>query len=188
MPHVPTTGQIALLIVSIALFAIGSAISVSRIWFERPWSRLAAKACDWAAFFVAVAVLVWHSIDRGSWLPIENNFDALIWLGLLLALFVFYVQRTRPIGGLDWFIMPIVILLLIGAAVFGRTKPHEYAVEGLWAWVHRVTAYGGAVAFFVAGAMGAMYLLVNRRLRRKQPLPSPHPLASSASSTSRTSR
>ena len=66
-----------------------------------------------------VAVLIWHSIGRGSWVPLEDNFDTLIWLGLLLALFVAYVQRVHPLRGLDWFVMPIAILLLVAAAVFG---------------------------------------------------------------------
>ena len=57
--------------------------------------------------------------------------------------------------GLDWFLVPIVVLLLMPAAVFGKAKPHEYNVANVWAWVHRVTAYGGAVAFAVAGAVGA---------------------------------
>jgi ABC-type uncharacterized transport system permease subunit len=70
--------------------------------------------------------------------------------------------------------MPIAILLLVGAAVFGRAKPHEYDVRSVWLWTHRVTAYGGAVAFAVAGAVGAMYLIVNRRLRDKSAGPGPN--------------
>jgi ABC-type transport system involved in cytochrome c biogenesis permease subunit len=70
--------------------------------------------------------------------------------------------------------MPIVILLLIAAAVFGQAKPHLYT-QRTWAWVHRVTAYGGAVAFAVAGAVGAMYLINNARLRSKAVLPASGP-------------
>src|SRR5438270_504988 len=51
-----------------------------------------------------------------------------------------------------------------------RTEPREY-VRGGWLWVHWVTAYGGAVAFAVAGAVGAMYLIANRRLRTKNLAP-----------------
>ena len=116
---------------------------------------------------LGVIVLLWHNTTRGSWLPLGDNFDTLIWLGLLLAIFSFYVQRTKPIGGLDWFTTPIVILLLLAAAIFGRTQPHEY-VATTWSWVHRVSAYGGALAFFVAGAVGVMYLIVNHRLRDKK--------------------
>lgn len=163
----PTFGQISLLIVSIAFFAVGGGISLARLWSRRPGLRIAAKACLYGGLTAGMAVLVWHSAGRGSWLPLEDNFDALIWLGLLLTLFVLYVQRSRPLGGLDWFIMPIVILLLAAAAVFGKTNWHSYSVADLWSWVHRVTAYGGTAAFAVAGAVGAMYLITNRRLRSK---------------------
>jgi ABC-type uncharacterized transport system permease subunit len=40
--------------------------------------------------------------------------------------------------------------------------------------VHRVTAYGGALAFAVAGAVGIMYLIVNHRLRSKHALSGPN--------------
>src|SRR2546423_7084519 len=163
----PTTGQVALLMVAVALFAVGGVISLLRLRWDREKLRIAAKACLWGGVTVGIAVLVWHYRTRKSWLPLEDNFDALIWLGLLLTLFVLYVQRARPLGGLDWFVMPIVILLLGAAAVFGLERPHAYAIEGPWSWVHWVSAYGGAVAFAVAGAVGAMYLIVNRRLRPK---------------------
>jgi ABC-type uncharacterized transport system permease subunit len=163
----PTNGQLAVLILAIASFAISGVISLSRVRHERPGARIAAKACGWTGVLLGLIVLLWHNKTRGSWLPLGDNFDALIWLGLLLAIFSFYVQRTKPIGGLDWFITPIVILLLTAAAVFGRTQPHEY-VATTWSWVHRVSAYGGAVAFAVAGAVGAMYLIVNQRLRHKR--------------------
>lgn len=164
----PTVGQLVLLAVSIALFAAGIGASLARIRWERESLRVAAKACAYGGVLLGLGVLVWHSVGRRSWFPLEDNFDALIWLGLLLALFVLYVQRTRPLAGLDWFVMPIVILLLVGAAVFGRTTPHEY-VPTAWSWTHRVTAYGGALAFAVAGAVGAMYLMASRRLRSRTP-------------------
>jgi ABC-type transport system involved in cytochrome c biogenesis permease subunit len=167
----PTAGQIALLIASVALFAAGWGLSLARLRRDREGFRVAAKACMYGGLLVGLAVLVWHSAGRGNWLPLTDNFDTLVWLGLLLALFVLYTQRTRPLRGLDWFVSPIVILLLVGAAVFGRTNPHEYDLRSVWLWTHRVAAYGGAVGFAVAGAVGAMYLMVNHRLRAKTALP-----------------
>jgi ABC-type transport system involved in cytochrome c biogenesis permease subunit len=161
-----TPGQLALLILSIALFAFGGLGLLLRLKGEKPTLRLVSKQCLYWGVITAAAVIVWHSIHRGSWLPLEDNFDALVWLGFLLAGFVLYVQNTRPVAGIDWFLMPIVILLLIAAVVFGQAKPHLYT-QRTWAWVHRVTTLGGALAFFVAGAVGAMYLIVNARLRRK---------------------
>ena len=162
----PNAGQLSLLVACIALFAIAGVLSLMRIRRETEGLRIAAKGCTYTAVVTGIAVIAWHAARRSQWLPLDDNFEALIWLGLILALFVLYVQRRHPIGGLDWFIMPMVILLLIGAAVFGSTKPHEY-VQSAWSWIHRVFSYGGALAFVVAGAVGAMYLIANRRLRQK---------------------
>jgi ABC-type uncharacterized transport system permease subunit len=106
-------------------------------------------------------------MSRGQWTPVGDNFDTLIWLSVLLSIFVLYLQRHRALGALDWFVMPLVVLMLILAAIFGRTEYHRY-VGGTWDWVHRVTAYGGAVAFAVAAATGAMYVIASRRLREKR--------------------
>ena len=170
----PTTGQIALVIVTIAFYIVGGAISLTRISFERPWSRIASKACLHAGVVISVAVLVWHAIARQSWVPLEDNFDTLVWLALSLAVFVMYVQAHKPIGGLDWFVMPIVLLLLIGAVITGTVMPREYKTANLWLSVHLLTVFGGAVAFAIAGAGGAMYLVVNHRLRHKLTLAGPN--------------
>jgi ABC-type uncharacterized transport system permease subunit len=166
MNEIPGTGQLALLLSSVALFSVGGAVSLSRIRWERNWSRLAAKSCMWSAITLAVGVLIWHSVDRQSWMPLDDNFDALVWLALLIAGFVMYVQRRRPIGGLDWFLMPMVVLVLLAAAIFGRERPHAY-VTGTWSWVHGMAAFGGLAAFFFAGAAGLMYLVANHQLRSK---------------------
>ncbi len=169
----PNTGQLILLCVSIAFFAVAGVISLSRLRRDFRYSRIAAKACTYAGLSLGLAVLAWHVVGQRGWVPLDDNFESLVWLALLLAGFVLYVQRTKPLGGLDWFVMPIVILLLVAAIVFGRARPHEYVPQAWW-WVHRVTAYGGAVAFAIACAVGCMYLVHNRRLRRKVAIPGPN--------------
>ena len=131
-------------------------------------ARRPAQGLAWLGMVTGAGVLAWHSATRGSWLPLEDNFDAFIWLAVLLAGLTLYLQARRPIAGLHWFSFPIVVLLLACAGIFGLTSPHAYDVKSLWAWTHRVTSYGGAVAFAVAGAVGVMYLIVSRRLRDKR--------------------
>ncbi len=172
MPEVPTIGQLLLLVLATLAFAVGGLASVARTRFDRNGLRIAGKASMYIGIALLAGVLVWHSISRGSWIPLEDNFDALIWLGLLLAIFVQYVQRSKPLAGLEWFVMPIVILLLIAAAVFGRTKPHDYVV-GTMERTHLITSFGGLLAFFIAGVSGAMYLIKLRQLRTKQPSAGP---------------
>ncbi len=159
-----------MLLVAVVMFIASGAVSLSRLGDGYEGRRLVAKAFLYAGIILAAGVLLWHSAMRGSFAPLKDNFDALIWLGLLLALFLSYTQRVRPLRGLDWFVMPIIVLLLVSAAVFGRAKPHEY-VSSAWSWAHMVTAYGGALALSVAGAVGAMYLIANQRLRHKRTAP-----------------
>src|SRR5579863_10005832 len=142
MPDVPNTGQLHLLFAAIAILAAGGIVSIVRLRSDSNNLRIAAKACLYGGILVGVGVLVWHSLDRGKWLPLGDNFEAMMWLALLISLFVAYTQRTKPLRGLDWFLMPVVILLLIAAAVFGRATPHEYLTT-TWIWVHWVTAYAG---------------------------------------------
>jgi ABC-type uncharacterized transport system permease subunit len=105
--------------------------------------------------------------------PIGDNFDALIWLGMLLAMFVAYVQGTHPLAALEWFILPIVIAMLAAAAVLGRSRRfHAFhpVVAATWSDVHRITSFAGTAAFAVAAAAGALYVMAAARLRRKQPV------------------
>lgn len=168
----PSVGQIVVVGLAIAMFVIGGAISLSRVWFERPWSRLAAKICMYFGLLLALLAQVWHAVARGSPWPLENSFDSLIWLAMALSLFVMYIQKRKPLPGLDWFVMPIVVLLLVGAAIAGRTNLQTYDADA-WSWVHLAGTYGGAAAFAIAGAAGTMYLIANRRLRRKVALAGP---------------
>lgn len=170
----PTTGQLAVLFLAACAFGVGVILSLSRLWSDgNDRHRLKAKVAYYLGLVAGVAVLVWHSASRGEWVPLGDNFDTLVWIGLLLATFVVYLQRAKPLVGLDWFIMPVVVLLLVLAAVFGKTQPHEYVTNSML-WVHTVTAYLGAVAFFIAGATGAMYLISNNRLRKKLPRTGPN--------------
>src|ERR1041384_8163493 len=162
----PTSGQLLLLMASVAFFALSGLISIARLWWDRNTLRVISKSSLYWGTLVAVVVIFWHSASRGQWQPMKDNFESLIWLAVLLALFLLYMQRIKPIRGLDWFVMPVIILLLTSAALFGRWDFREYApvVSHTWLWVHHVSAYGGTVAFAVAAAGGAMYVITSRRL------------------------
>lgn len=168
-----TTGQLALLIVAILLFAGGMLVSLSRVWGERAGQKAWARVLNAGGIAVCLMVVAWHAQTRGAWLPLGDNFDTLVWLGLLLGAFLLYVQSARPVGGLEWFVLPVVILLLVGAGIFGSAKPHDYVLS-TWAWVHHVTAYTSFIAFAVAFAVGALYLINHRRLRNKKVLAGPN--------------
>ena len=164
-----STGQFSLLGTAILLCMAATILSVARAWSERRELERFSRICLALGILCSLGVIIWHAITRGSWIPMEDNFDAFLWLATLLALFVLYVQRRRPLGGLDWFVMPIVVILLIAAAFAGDRIYHKY-LTNTWFWVHRVTAYGAVIAFAIAAAAGAMYVITSRRLRSKAPV------------------
>ena len=164
----PSTGQLGLLLAAILFYGIGGVLSALRVRSDDPRLQSRSRLLLILGIIASLGVIIWHAAARGSWLPLEDNFDALLWLATLLALFVLYVQGTRRLGGIDWFVMPIVLLLLIASVFIG---PHTGRyVSDAWSWMHRITAYGGALAFAIAAASGAMYVLTSRRLRSKSPV------------------
>jgi ABC-type uncharacterized transport system permease subunit len=168
----PTGGQIVLLLLAVAVFVIGALASLSRRWINHTGANVLVRGCLVGGLGITLIVLVWHAVGRHDWVPIGDNFDALLWLAVLLSLFVIYIQGSTRMGGVDGFVMPVVIVLMLAAAYFGTREYQEYhpLVRNIWSWAHRVTAYGGAAAFTVAAAGGAVYMLKSRRLRRKEPL------------------
>jgi len=156
----PSLAQLLLLSLATAAFVASGVGSIMR-------SKLVALGGQVLGIALGNAVLIWHLIDRRAALPLGDNFDTLLSLGLLLAICLTYVQVRRPLAGLDWFVTPLVVVLLIAAGLLGRFEPQEY-VSGTWNWVHRATAYSGAAAFALAAAGGAMYVITARKLRSKQ--------------------
>ena len=165
----PTRGQLALLLVAVLLYVAGGALSMARAWVDRRVIKRWSRVCLGSGIVLSLAVIVWHAVTRQSWRPVEDNFDALLWLATLLAIFMLYVQHHRTLGGLDWFVMPVVIVLLIVSGFVAKNEYRPY-VTSTWAWVHRVTIMGGAIAFAIAAASGAMYVLTSRKLRHKAPV------------------
>ncbi len=160
MPE-PTTGQLILAITASLLFLASVFVSIAR-----SANRPTVIALAMLGTALSTTALVWHAIQRQSWLPLDDNFDALLWLAILTALVSLYLQRRKTIGRIDWVLSPIVALLLIAAAVFGKTMPHEYT-HTLWANTHRFAVYTGPIAMALAAASGVMYLMLNAKLRNK---------------------
>jgi ABC-type transport system involved in cytochrome c biogenesis permease subunit len=162
-----TIGQIVLVLISAAFFLAGVCISLARLWKPTNALRLTAKSFSYFGICFALAALIWRSFARGIWLPIEDNFETMASLAILLAGFTLYVQRARPIPGLDWFLIPVVIVLLICSALFGISPSNSGNPASVWELAHRTSSFAGMAAFGLAAAVGAMYLIASARLRRK---------------------
>ena len=155
----PTIPQLVLVIVAAVFFAASAATSALR-------RSAAAAGLSGAGLAVAVVAQVLHSMHRGDWVPFQDNFDALLWLAVIIAVLSLYLQDRSSIRRIDWIANPIVALLLVGAAAFGRARPHVYT-DTLWASTHRVSLFISAIAFAFAACAGSLYLALRSKLRRK---------------------
>ena len=160
-------GQIGLVLAAAGAFLVGGGISATSLWRPGNRLRLTAKSFAYFGICLGLAALIWRSVVRGRWMPLEDNFEAMATLALLLAGFTLYVQRSKPIPGLDWFLMPIVIVMLLCAALLGESAQGVYEPAGIWDLTHCASNFAGMAAFGVAAGVGAMYLIASARLRRK---------------------
>jgi ABC-type transport system involved in cytochrome c biogenesis permease subunit len=160
-------GQIGLVLAAAGAFLVGGGISAACLWKPGNRLRLTAKSMAYLGICLGLGALIWRSVVRGRWMPLEDNFEAMATLALLLAGFTLYVQRAKPIPGLDWFLMPIVIVMFLCSALLEMLHPSAYEPEGIWDWAHLASCFAGVAAFGVAAGVGAMYLIASARLRRK---------------------
>ncbi|GIW75971.1 MAG: hypothetical protein KatS3mg104_1034 [Phycisphaerae bacterium] len=160
MPE-PTLGQVILTITAAGCFLVSVLISM----FKASLRGYVLSFAVAGTVFSSVA-LVWHAVQRRSWLPLDDNFDAILWIAILTAIVSLYLQRQKMIGRIDWVLSPIVALLLLSAAFFGTVMPHSYT-HTLWATLHRVSVFTGPIFLALAAACGVMYLILSARLRNK---------------------
>jgi ABC-type transport system involved in cytochrome c biogenesis permease subunit len=161
--------QIVLLLMAVASYLAGGAISLLAMSGRKPAPHLRWMFLT-AGIVLSLALLFWHSTtvitQTGAWQPLQDSLSALVTLSILLAGFVAYVQLKRPIASLEWLMMPVVVVLLLMAGHFGKTQPTAY-LPSAYSLVHRLFTFLGALAFVVAGAAGALYLMSDRMLRAR---------------------
>ena len=162
--------QTTMLLLAAVAYLVGGLASVATLmgWKTAPYVRGGSLI---AGIGISSLLLALHSSavvrETGSWQPLQDNLSALLTLSVLLALFIGYLQRKRPIPSLEWIIMPAVIGLLLLAGHFGATQPKAY-LNTTYSLVHRVFTYVGALAFGVAGAAGVLYLISDHNLRQRK--------------------
>jgi ABC-type uncharacterized transport system permease subunit len=158
MADVPDIFQILLIALAAGLVVAGAVLSYS--------GRRGSSAFPGAGLIVALIAQCLHSARRGDWLPLQDNFDALLWLAILVGAMTLYLRHRGIVPRFDWVSGPIVVILLAAAAVFGRARPHEYK-DTIWDWTHRLSTYTSPVAFALAASAGMFYLILRSKLRQK---------------------
>ncbi len=145
------------------------AFSVKAICCGKGWEDGVSRACILVTMLLSAGVFSYRAATvHESWEPLQSHVDGLSLLGALLAMVVAYFQWTKRLPGVGLFVTPVLTLLLLwGVCSSWWTWRGPFSAEGTWDGVHVLSVYGGLLAVVGSAASGAMWLYVDRQLRRK---------------------
>ena len=138
---------------------------------------------------------------HGDWQPVSAHVDGLLLIATLIGGLVLYVQARPGVTGFAAFALPVLALILAWAICANHFtyRPFDMnTLHPLWQVLHLAAVYAGTALAAVAAVAGAMYLYLQRRLKRRrtpiapggnpvhgppsnQPTPTPPPAAPRAS-------
>ncbi len=121
-----------------------------------------------SATALCLALLLWRVIAAGKpSLPMTNHLDAFLFLSLLLTGMLVYFRWTRHLGGLAFFLLPMIAVLLSLGATLAILNGADYQYTNHWARLHILTVVAGSVCFALGCVGGIVYLLAHRQLKHK---------------------
>ena len=136
-----------------------------------------AQALVLAITLGAAALFLYRWLaEHGSWQPVSAHVDGLLLIAALIGALVLYVQARPGVTGFAAFALPVLALMLawaICAAQFTYRPFNLSTLHPLWQVLHLAAVYTGTALAAVAAMAGAMYLYLQRRLKRKHPPAAP---------------
>jgi len=161
--------------IGLIIATLASAAATVVAWLR--WRARAAESSSrfvsasiWLIAAIAVGLLVYRGVTiHDDWRPLTTHVDGLLLLVGLLGLAVAYLQSVGRMRGLDLFVLPIVTIALLWAvcASWWTFNTARFDITGVWGKLHIIVVYLGVAAAGLAAAIGAMYLVARRQLRRR---------------------
>jgi cytochrome c-type biogenesis protein CcsB len=122
-----------------------------------------------AALGLAIhTVSIVHRYLVGGHLPIASPHEAASFFAWCIVVLFFVLEVRYKLGLLGSFIMPVVFLMMLAAALLPREiKPLSPVLQSNWLGVHTFFAFMGNAAFALACVIGIMYLVQEHYLKSK---------------------
>jgi cytochrome c-type biogenesis protein CcsB len=123
-----------------------------------------------AAFLLHLITVIARYSQTG-YTPITTFYESLSFFALCITgFFVFLTARYR-VDMLGAFLVPVVCLMLIWALTFpAEVKPLPPILNSYWLPVHVVFAFLGNAVFFTGFLISLVYLMAERRIKKKKVL------------------
>jgi ABC-type transport system involved in cytochrome c biogenesis permease subunit len=120
-----------------------------------------------AILLICSILLGYRSFVVEGWAPLASHVDGLLLLSALLAAAIAYLVWLERLPGVGLFATPVLAVLLLWGvcAVTWTFRPFE--IGSVWNTIHLICVYVVAIDLTTAAAAGALWLTVDRHMRRK---------------------
>lgn len=106
--------------------------------------------------------------QAAGYIPITSAHEAASFFSWCIILLFFVLEFRYKVGLFGSFIMPVVLALMLAAALFSRElKPLSPVLQSNWLVVHTALAFLANAAFALAFAIGVMYLVQEHYVKSK---------------------
>jgi ABC-type uncharacterized transport system permease subunit len=155
--------------VAVFLYGIAALAVLPAALYDRPrWRHIAIPVATAAFFFhfVSLAEMLNAAHHR---LPVDAHELQVLLAVILAAAFLLVYWRYRTVS-LGVFVLPIVFILgLIPAFDPGRQQSGLVLNSSIWIFLHIVLLFAAYAALFLSLLASLLYLVQERRLKRKSP-------------------
>ena len=119
-------------------------------------------------FFVHLLALVIRYIAAG-YTPITNLHESLSFFALCMAGFFIFLRRVYRVEILGSVFLPVLSIMLIWAFTFpAEIRPLPPVLRSFWLPIHTAFAFIGNAIFFTGFLVSIVYLILERRIKRKK--------------------
>ncbi|MFQ5991129.1 MAG: cytochrome c biogenesis protein CcsA [Nitrospiraceae bacterium] len=153
-------------VATLLLYLVGTVCSLIYLWRRSEFLSNVALGITGIGFVAHTIALLQQMVKVGH-IPLANFQDAMLFFSWALVLVFLGVELRHRIHVLGSFILPLVLLALLSAAISPQKGP---ALEPMLktVWVHVTLSMLGTVGFAVAFAAGLMYLIQDGLLKSKR--------------------
>jgi cytochrome c-type biogenesis protein CcsB len=161
-------GVVSILYLALCLYLASTFFYLSSIVTDKHRLTRFGFYCLVAAFSVHLASLFVRYLVSG-YTPITNLHESLSFFALSIAGFFIILRRAYRIEALGSIFLPVVSIVLISSfTVPTAIKPLPPMLKSFWLPVHTSFALVGNAVFFAGFLISIVYLVIERRIKKKR--------------------
>ncbi len=152
-----------------ASYSVAWALELLRLVLRSGVRRLLMQGFVLAGFLAHTLYLGYRAVMLEA-TPLSSSFDWCLVAGWLLVASYLYLSYYYPRAAIGVVMLPMVLALVVAAAMADRTPYAAREALRFWGAIHGIALLAGTLVVMVGFVAGVMYLVQSTRLKHKKPL------------------